>query len=175
MTTIEIKLGGDELSPAEVAQAIRALSDAEKTALIKIAMHYARKTQYGYEDLIQESFLRVLDGRRPWPRRVGVVSFLAGVARSIAWDWKYEPIDRAAAERDPAMDERNAIAQMDAAKIIAIFDDDPAARTIVQGMLEGARGEELRAFSGLNETDYESKRKKIRRRIEKRFSIVWKA
>jgi hypothetical protein len=34
-------------------------------------------------------------------------------------------------------------------------------------MMEGARGAELQELSGLDKIDYESKRTKIRRRIEK--------
>jgi len=48
-----------------------------------------------------------------------------------------------------------------------LFADDPAAQAIVRGMLDGARGQELQALSGLGKIDYESKRTKIRRRIEK--------
>jgi hypothetical protein len=35
------------------------------------------------------------------------------------------------------------------------------------GMADGTRGEDLERASGLSPTEYESKRKKIRRRIEK--------
>ena len=59
------------------------------------------------------------------------------------------------------------IAKIDALKIVMLFDDDPVAQKIVVGMMEGARGEELEQASGLDKTEYESKRKKIRRRIEK--------
>jgi hypothetical protein len=55
------------------------------------------------------------------------------------------------------------------AKIIALFDDDAVAKKMVLGMMDGARGEELQAISGLGKTEYESKRTKIRRRIEKFF------
>ena len=41
---------------------------------------------------------------------------------------------------------------------------------LVIALLDGARGEELRELSGLNKTEYESKRAKIRRRIEKVWS-----
>jgi hypothetical protein len=68
---------------------------------------------------------------------------------------------------DPAGEERRAIAGLDVAKIIALFDDDPPAQSIVRGMMDGARGAELQEMSGLDKTDYESKRTKIRRRIEK--------
>ena len=50
-----------------------------------------------------------------------------------------------------------------------MFADDAVAQKLVVGMMEGARGLELWESSGLTKTDYESKRKKIRRRIER----VW--
>jgi hypothetical protein len=52
-------------------------------------------------------------------------------------------------------------------RIMSLIDDDPIAQKIVVGMMEGARGEELQQASGLSPTEYESKRRKIRRRIEK--------
>ena len=70
---------------------------------------------------------------------------------------------------DLKMEERNANAAIDAAKIVALFDDDPVARNMVAAMMDGARGEELQAISGLGKVAYESKRTKIRRRIEKFF------
>ena len=59
------------------------------------------------------------------------------------------------------------MASIDSAKIVAMFADDLVAQKIVFGMMEGARGEELQRSSGLGNVEYESKRRKIRRRIEK--------
>lgn len=56
-------------------------------------------------------------------------------------------------------------------EIVAMFDDDIEAQAIVEGLLDNMRGEELRALTGLNETAYESKRRLIRRRIEKRKGV----
>ena len=67
------------------------------------------------------------------------------------------------------VEERNANAAIDAAKIVAMFRDDPVARNMVAAMMDGARGEELEAISRLGKVAYESKRTKIRRRIEKFF------
>src|SRR5262245_24641668 len=50
------------LSANEVTAAIAALSDADKTALVKIARFYGRKSRYAHEDLIQEAICRVLEG-----------------------------------------------------------------------------------------------------------------
>src|SRR6266446_4434750 len=140
-------------TPAEVSQAIRYLSTEQKTLLVKIAKAYVWKTSYGYEDLIQEAFARVLEGKRVWPRNLPIVVFLRGVMRSIASDWPPERHDDAA--------------RIDAQKMLALFDDDPIAQKIFVAMLEGAKGEELRALSGLAQKDYETKRTKMRRRLEK--------
>ena len=158
-------------SQAEVAPALRGLTVEQKTAVVKIAKVYARRTIYGYEDLVQEAFTRVLDGRREWPVGVDVVQFLCGVMRSIAWDWRMQRQDHGADEEtqsEPASSEEgNAIARIDAQKILGYFDDDPIAKRILLGMMDGARGEDLRELSGLTKTEYESKRTKIRRRLEK--------
>jgi hypothetical protein len=61
----------------------------------------------------------------------------------------------------------SATARIDVRKMLALFDDDPVAQKIFIAMLEGARGEELRELSGLSAKDYETKRTKMRRRLEK--------
>jgi DNA-directed RNA polymerase specialized sigma24 family protein len=155
------------LSPAEAGAAIRTLSVADKTALMKLARLYAKKTPYDHEDLLQEALCRVLAGVRAWPRDVAALPFLWGVVRSIASEWKREFIEHDPDAADVAGEERRAIAALDVVKVLALFDDDPVAQTIVRGMMEGARGEELQRMSGLDRTDYESKRTKIRRRLEK--------
>jgi hypothetical protein len=86
--------------------------------------------------------------------------------RSIAWEWKSKPHEPVVDARDPGCGESPMIASIDSAKIVAMFADDFVAQKIVLGMIQGARGEELQLSSGLGKVEYESKRKKIRRRIE---------
>jgi DNA-directed RNA polymerase specialized sigma24 family protein len=172
VSTMELPTGGQDaapsvLSPDEARVAIRALPASDKIALMKVARLYAKKTPYGHEDLLQEAICRVLAGARTWPRHLAAVPFLCGVVRSIAWEWKNEFSDADREAADPQREERRANASLDVVKLIALFDDDAVAQTIVRGMMEGARGQELQALSGLDKTDYESKRTKIRRRIEK--------
>jgi RNA polymerase sigma-70 factor (ECF subfamily) len=50
---------------------------------------------------------------------------------------------------------------------MALFEDDPIAQEILKLMADGARGDDIRKATGLSPTEYESKRRKIRRRIEK--------
>jgi hypothetical protein len=171
MTTVSPLVGNepsaDVLSRAEAVKALHALTDGDKTALMKIARVYAKKTPYGHEDLFQEALCRVLSGARAWPRRLTALAFLVGVVRSIAWEWKSGPPGDIPETVDAGTGEGSANASIDAGKIITLFADDPVAQKIVVGMMEGARGRELQELSGLNKTDYESKRTKIRRRIEK--------
>jgi hypothetical protein len=159
------------LTRSEATAAIARLTDGQKTALMKIARLYARTTPYDHQDLIHEAFARILAGRRKWPTYADTVLFLSGVIRSIAWEWRRVPALQAVDDSDVAAPERSANAAIDAARVVALFGDDPVAKKIVLAMMDGARGEELRAISGLDQLDYESKRKKIRRRIEKFFDV----
>jgi RNA polymerase sigma-70 factor (ECF subfamily) len=157
-----------DASQPELVAAIAQLTAGEKIAIMKIARLYARGTPFDHEDLIHEAFARVLEGRRIWPGHLAAVKFFGGVLRSIAWEWRRDrhgevpPVETAT---DPGAPD----AALDAEKVVALFDDDPVAKRIVLAMMEGARGEELQAISGLNRTEYQSKRTKIRRRIDKFF------
>jgi DNA-directed RNA polymerase specialized sigma24 family protein len=165
---LDLESPAETYTAAEIAEAIRTLAAPQKTALVKLAKAYAMKTGFGHEDLLQEALMRVLDGRRDWPRSVAAVPFLAGVMRSIAWDWRAEcHVDHGEAGDVAAYDDQTAAARIDLRKIIALFDDDPIAQRMLIALMDGTRGEELRELSGLGRTEYESKRTKIRRRLEK--------
>jgi RNA polymerase sigma-70 factor (ECF subfamily) len=155
------------LSRAEIDNAIRFLTVAEKTRIVRIAAQYAKMTPYEAKDLYQEAWLRAMDGRRKWPRGLPATKFFWGVMRSIAWEWKREddPLDKDI--EDEGAKERTLLDRNHAMKILKAHDDDPIAQTILVAIAEGARGEELLKLTGLSPTDYESKRRKIRRRIEK--------
>ena len=169
LTTAAIETDPTPLSRAEIENAIKRLTDGDKTALVLIAKHHARnnRTRYEHQDLISEAYCRVLEGRRAWPRDVPTKIFFSGVIRSIAWEWKRDLLSEEIEVGDEGAEERGTLAKIDAMKIVALFEDDPIAQNIVIGMMDGARGEELEEASGLSQTEYESKRKKIRRRIEK--------
>jgi hypothetical protein len=68
--------------------------------------------------------LRVLDGRREWPRSVGVIPFLAGVMRSIAWDWQIERHNEGVDVNTVGYEDQTASAKIDAIMTIALFDDE---------------------------------------------------
>lgn len=177
----------------EIADAIRTLAPADWVRLRKVAYRYARP-EIGPEDLLQEAFTRALDGRT-CPAHVDVVKFLAESMRSIA-NGEGEKIEHrlpvvsvvaktgdllpgAVKCPDPASNAEERLAAEEIAAhrrrdILAIFDDDPVAQLIVEGIMEGMSSEELRELSELDETAYDSKRKLIRRRIDKKYPEGWK-
>jgi RNA polymerase sigma-70 factor (ECF subfamily) len=164
-------------SPAEALNAIGSLSTGDKAALMKVARIYARlgRSRYDHEDLLHEAFARVLEGTRRWPTGVAFMPFMCWVMRGIASDWRVGGENSGGRNEDPGEEEAatavsgegEAVAKIDAQKLVGLFNDDPAAQKLLIGMMEGARGEELWESSGLTKTDYDSKRRKIRRRIER--------
>jgi hypothetical protein len=53
--------------------------------------------------------------------------------------------------------------------------DDPIAQIIIEGFVEGIDGEVLRALTELSKIAFASKRRLIRRRIDKAFPDGWKS
>jgi hypothetical protein len=162
------------LSEPEVRNEINLLTAGERTRLIRIASYYGRISFEEPDELVHEAICRVLEGKREWPRHLEKLGFLAGVIKSIAWDRKRALIPNVSIDDvkerevgDKGADERGIIAKIDLRRIMTLFDDDPIAQKMLVGMANGTRGEDLERESGLSPTEYESKRKKIRRRIEK--------
>ena len=54
-------------------------------------------------------------------------------------------------------------------EILDLFSDDVTARVMVEGMMDGMDGETLRQVTDLTKTGFASKRRFIRRRIDKAF------
>lgn len=176
----------------EFAHAIRSLSEAEWGRLHKVAGAYARGRPIEADDLLQEAFQRAFDGNRTWPAHVTVVKFLAEAMRSIAHGEKEkadkqpllvpianhsnsEPvIDPPDARPDPEqlVMSNEAVAAM-TETMLTLFEDDPTAQVILEGIMEGMDGEELRELTELNATAYQSKRRLIRRRIDKALPEGW--
>lgn len=180
-------------SQDDIATAINAFTDAQWARLRKMAEKY----RYAMEpdDLLQEAFKRALepDGRN-CPTNVDVVWFLVEAMRSIANGEsekakgrpKLTPIANHGGSNDNTEElpddsiisaedwlAREQEAGNTRRKILTLFDDDPAARDIVEGRIADLTADELRELTGLNETAYASKLRLIRRRIEQKYPKGW--
>jgi DNA-directed RNA polymerase specialized sigma24 family protein len=184
------------LSRDEIEKAIRSLSDADSIRLQKVARYYChRRSHHHPDDLLQEAFERAIDGSRNCPRHVDIVRFLAQAMRSIASDTTKAlhkqprlhaaPLhgDDGALTVDPPDCRPTAEQQLLSAQeaeeikraILPLFEDDPAAQTIVEGIMEDIDGEELRTLTDLSKIGFASTRRRIRRRIDKAFPNGWKS
>lgn len=180
-------------SREEVATAICALLPADWVRLRKTAQRYAAIRSMEPEDLLQEALVRAVD-TRVCPAHVDVVRFLAEAIRSIAHGEgeKIEnkvpliPIsktgdmpDEAVEVPDPAQSaESKMISEEDAARIrstvLSLFDDNPVARDVLEGTMENMTPEEICELTSISKTEYNSKRRLIRRRIDDAFPEGWK-
>ena len=123
-----------------------------------------------------------MDGGRNGPAHVSVVKFLAEAMRSLSHAAKetaanqpqlgpvanHSTVETAVDPPDPAPDaEENLQGNQEIAATLALFNDAETAQIILEGMMEGMRGEELKELTDLDETAYQTKRRLIRRRITK--------
>jgi DNA-directed RNA polymerase specialized sigma24 family protein len=183
------------LSREELEAAIRAFTDAQWARLGRVGQRYAWRCRWDPDDLVQEAIARAMAGGRNCPAHVDVVKFLAETMRGIADDeaakaeiaTPHVPIavpgeatlgavvdiedERLNAEERAFGDENLAEIR---ATILALFDDDPVARDLVEGLMEEMSKAELCEMLTLNEKSYASKRRFIRRRFNERWPQGWK-
>lgn len=183
----------------EIAMDILALTLEQRTRLAASACMYSRYggSHISPADLLQTAFhLAVEDGssedygRRHCPVGVDIVTFLRGIMRSVSHGEREKHVSRGShaaigphgqerAAVDPVDPRPSAEETMDAAKtyrhIVSLFDSDPEARLIVEGIAAGLDAEELRRKTGLNEVAYQSKRRKIRRTITRHYPKGWRS
>jgi DNA-directed RNA polymerase specialized sigma24 family protein len=177
------------LKPTQTALALKLVSEMELLRLKTIARLHARglPPDVSWEDLLQEALTRVLTGARRVPEGVAPVAFIAGVMRSLRSEhWKrfgtsrrrreapsdsggyvtHEAARRAAALRESAPDpERSLMAAEQLLAIERLFADDPVVLKIIDALGEGLGAEQIRAALSLGKTEYDSARKRMRRRL----------
>jgi DNA-directed RNA polymerase specialized sigma24 family protein len=178
----------------EVAAAIRSLTPADLARLRMVATKYALGRPIEPDDLLQEAYSRALS-TRVCPDHVTVVKFLAEAMRSIAHGEAekleaatFIPVATTGVSEDEGCDipdpsddiqtemiaaEREEMCVAMHTAIIALFDDDPVAKLVLEGMMEELTAEDVRKLAGLDKTAYDSKRKLIRRRIDKQYPKGW--
>jgi DNA-directed RNA polymerase specialized sigma24 family protein len=173
----------------EIVAAIRALTDAQWIRLRKASAYFAWIYDLSADDLLQEAFCRALAGGRACPTNVDVVRFLAQAMRSIANGEaeKVEnlvevvavvqpglPIDGAIDLEDSSLSQEEMMIAAQTTEtmrqaLLGLFSNDRQARDLVDGILAGYEGEELRALTDLDLKGYASKRRLMRRTIDKHY------
>ena len=172
-------------TPAAQALEAKLVTEADLLRLKVLARLHARglPADVGWGDLLQEAFMRVLDGSRRRPEGVPMIAFLAGVMRSIKEQcWRQArrgarelPKLRADLEAvgfsgnelpDPAPSpERRVIAIQEMDSINKLFADDLQATQIIAALYDGQTAEETCAAYTMSKTDYDSTRRRMRRAL----------
>jgi hypothetical protein len=140
--------GFETLTRPEILKALRALSDEEKTALLKIAALYARATPYDAMDLFNEAVCRLLSGERKWPKGLPALVVIGGVIRSIAWSWRTrkipsdDPTELDGAPMAPSQESATDLAQF-IAWMVDRLKDDAVALAVLPRIMVGDKGKEL--------------------------------
>lgn len=178
-------------SSAEAAEEIACLSTADLVRL----KEFAQLRSYGlitveWTDLVNEAVSRVLSGTRRWPKDVSFIAFMAQTIRSVAseerrrvyrenvtlesdlappnGDAQNFSIDEIAAS--PMNLERELIARRTLEEILALFSDDHDALAILGGLGRGLSPEDVQRDAGMNQTQYGTTQRRIRRAIARAFS-----
>jgi len=170
------------VAPAGKALAEKLVTETELLRLKAIAHLQARglPPAVSWSDLLQEAFTRILDGSRRRPKGIPMVSFVAGIMRSIKSDhWRRNrlELDSAAAleaTREDAPDpERSLAALQELTALSELFADDDQIRQIIGGAAEQRSPEEIRAVGHMSKVEYDSARKRMRR-VLLREGLRWR-
>lgn len=171
---------GDALSRAEVAAAVGTLT-VVGWAKIQRAAAYLTWNEADAADLRQEAICRTLEGTRTCPRSMPVEVTIIGIMRSL------RSADAKARSRQPELvsealggeqlfgasdvpDPEQSFAEQQAGEVLAhsilsVFNDDPTAQAVVEGIMLGFEGKELCELVEITSEELATKRRLIRRRL----------
>jgi DNA-directed RNA polymerase specialized sigma24 family protein len=170
---------------AECIAAIEALSDSDLRKLKDYArfMAYAAKGAFRYadaEDLLHESVVRTLDGRRRWkPQQVDFMKHMKGCIQSIADEYaqearRYSDEDVSERVRAPASRKDPHVNYMIFAKARSRLPEDKIVMAVFDSLLEEHSPAEVREILNIDVAVYNAARKKISRAMKRVFR-QWKA
>jgi RNA polymerase sigma-70 factor (ECF subfamily) len=170
-------------SVEEITKKLGTLSNSNAIRLKRIAGHYS-KGRLSADDLLLTAFEKALTGVRTCPQHVDIMLFMKLAIRSEASnafkalsrspevpdnsftsDDEEIPIPIDHPSPEPTAEEMLVFDEQCNA-IFALFHDDETAQLMVEGIMDKMTAQELQDLTGLDKTAYESKRRKIRRRIE---------
>jgi len=175
------KVVKDTLSGTEIKSAIDALSDADWLRIDMAAKSLSKIYQVDYQELQNESFLRALDGRRKCPRDVPVAVFLANTMKSIASKLGLSPRKTDALQHNANVDmsddvnhpgnistpEKETMASELLDDVVTLFEGDEEAEMFIMCEQDGLTKSEIKEALDIDTTQYDSIKKRIRRKYIK--------
>jgi hypothetical protein len=169
----------ETLSIEEVARLLSRLRQADHLRLAALAQAWISGCpRREAAELLNEALARVLSGARPWPADVPLPAFLSQVMRSIASQWRHEDhreplLNDADAMRDDSLTTMNHDLADLTERMRKALDDDPAGLGIFEHILAQTSRKDVRAELGINETKYDTARRRMIRTLQDQFSPGW--
>jgi len=163
----------DNMSGSEIEAALQSLTNEDQIRIRVITRaNVSGLRAWDIDDIINETIKRLLEGKRHIKRGKHIVLGIAEIMSSIAYDqWKHEnkyELDSALVD-DPEGDSEDTLATIRLEKrLIALpeqLGNDPAAQRMLQFLVEDWQKNEIMQEMELTETQYDSKRKAIRRAV----------
>lgn len=184
----------DDCHAAEDAvSAFRSLSDREKANVMTAAIFLAGRGNIADADeLMNEAYVRVADGRRTWPRSITFAKFLVGVVKSLATDGDFatdakkvrslskgyavvadEYLPAVADDSDSATVVREKeVQEQRISRLEAHFQGDAEMELLLMGIRDGLRGQALEELLGVDKKRLEALRTRFRRECENMVSAM---
>jgi len=178
----------EHLSPDEFIRQLNRLPTTDVSRIMVVAMaKHVNGTGMEYDDLLQESIVRVLEGSRKVPRKGSIVAFLIQTIRSIAfterkkmkcssdssgisWEDKRDELsdipspdpspEQIIAEAQETLYHRHVLEQLGTA-----FRDDPNAQAVLQGKIEGLSSSKTQENVSMTAHEYDAARKRVDRSL----------
>ncbi|MBY5645861.1 transposase [Rhizobium leguminosarum] len=183
----------DHYTADEALATFRGLSDLDLAKLHRIANFVACSGGYAPpQELLNESFIRIADGRRRWPKDLKFLAFVGGVMKSLATDVELIPEERRLVrvnkgfaivnsdelELVAGQDDRNdlnkkVVIELAMSKLQAHFTGDDEMEMLLMGIEDGLRGKELQDAVGVDGKRLEALRTRVNRHIEKLANESW--
>ena len=172
-----MKKFNDYFSEDEVKCKIQDLTSSEKKKMMLHAFFLVKFFKFSNidsEDLFQEAIFRTLALKRRWKKTVKIQTHFSQIMKSIASHWcehlkrqeSYDDLKKQSIyETDPYNTESFISNKQELEKIFDLFEEDPIASRALQLKIQEMTGEEIRFEMKLSQKEWETIRKRIRRKI----------
>ncbi len=178
-----------------IDDAFSSLSDVDMLRLRRAANKYSLPSRYTPDELLAQMFCKVLDGSRKYKKGIHILAFLIKTMQSLASsDCKSQmrkpecklDLDEPG-KQDASIDSSGNVGQSPEdllvskdstahikETILKLFDDKPDVKDVVEAIMEDMSRAEIQELMDLDDKGYNTKRRYIRRRLQKTFPEGWK-
>ena len=167
--------------PAEIQVILMGLNDAEYTKLNKVVRARAEVFGYDTDELLNQVVEKILSGDRKWPKGISVYQLFSMISRSILSNHFNKvstelSLDAMVDDFGEGNEATKRLSQIETEKnsldnkkalVYRAVSDDQVATDIIMLKMDGCKKGEIVDCLEISDTEYESKMRKIRRRIEK--------